>query len=176
MATTTQPRSTRRTDFVALLYTAADAMVAELLARMEQAGYGDVRQAHGCVFGNIAPDGMRLTELSELAGMTKQGVGEAVSDLERLGYAERVADPSDGRAKIIRLTGRGRDAQRAAFGIIADIERDWTERFGAERVEQARELLVDLTAPAESATAVAAPTGQPRSVQPAAEPLAASAA
>ncbi len=82
---------------------------------MEQAGYGDVRQAHGCVFGNIAEDGMRLTELSELAGMTKQGVGEAVSDLERLGYAERVADPSDGRAKIIRLTERGRAAQRAAL-------------------------------------------------------------
>jgi DNA-binding MarR family transcriptional regulator len=161
MATTTQPRSTRRTDFVALLYTAADAMVAELLARMEQAGYGDVRQAHGCVFGNIAPDGMRLTELSELAGMTKQGVGEAVSDLERLGYAERVADPSDGRAKIIRLTDRGQAAQRVAFAIIADIEREWAERFGAERVEQMRELLIDLVAPAE---------------QPSAAPLAVSAA
>ncbi len=140
------PTTTRRQDFVALLYTAADALVAELLARMEHAGYGDVRQAHGCVFGNIAPDGMRLTELAELAGMTKQGVGEAVSDLERLGYAERVADPSDGRAKIIRLTDRGRAAQRAAFEVISDIERTWTERFGAERVEAMRALLIDLTA------------------------------
>jgi len=166
MPTATEPtRSTQRTDFVALLYTTADAMVAQLLARMEQAGYGDVRQAHGCVFGNIAPDGMRLTELAELAGMTKQGVGEAVSDLERLGYAERVADPSDGRAKIIRLTDRGRAAQRVAFEVIADIEREWSERFGAERVEEMRALLIDLAAPA----------AQPRSELPrAAEPLAAS--
>ncbi len=141
------PTTTKRQDFVALLYTAADALVAELSARLEQAGYGDVRQAHGCVFGNLAPDGMRLTELAELAGMTKQGVGEAVSDLERLGYAERVADPSDGRAKIIRLTDRGRAAQRAGFEIIGVIESEWAQRFGAERVEEMRALLAELTAP-----------------------------
>ncbi|HTZ65202.1 MAG TPA: MarR family winged helix-turn-helix transcriptional regulator [Solirubrobacteraceae bacterium] len=137
----------RREDFVALLYNAADGLVAELLRRMDQAGYGDVRQTHGCVFGNIAADGMRLTELAELANMTKQGVGEAVSDLERMGYAERVADPSDGRAKIIRLTERGRAAQRAGFEIIAGIERDWVKRFGAERVRELRSLLLDLTEP-----------------------------
>jgi DNA-binding MarR family transcriptional regulator len=135
-----------RNDFVALLYTAADALVGDLTARMEEAGYGDVRGAHGCVFGNIEADGMRLTELAERAGMTKQAVGEAVSDLERLGYAERIADPSDGRAKIIRLTGKGSAAQRAAFAIIADLEAEWVERFGAERVEQMRSLLIDIVA------------------------------
>jgi DNA-binding MarR family transcriptional regulator len=135
-----------RTDLLALLYTAADALVGDLTARMEQTGYGDVRGAHGCVFGNIEPAGMRLTELAERAGMTKQAVGEAVSDLERLGYAERVADPSDGRAKIIRLTDEGSAAQRAGFAIIAELEAEWTERFGAERVEQMRSLLIDITA------------------------------
>jgi DNA-binding MarR family transcriptional regulator len=133
-----------REDFVALLYTAADALVGELTARMQAAGYGDVRGAHGCVFGNIEPDGMRLTELAERAGMTKQAVGEAVSDLEGLGYAERVADPSDGRAKIIRLSDQGSAAQRAGFAIIAELEADWVERFGAERVEQMRSLLIDI--------------------------------
>jgi DNA-binding MarR family transcriptional regulator len=77
--------------------------------------------------------------------MTKQAVGEAVSDLERLGYAERVADPSDGRAKIIRLTDAGSAAQRAGFSIIAELEAKWIERFGAERVEQMRSLLIDIT-------------------------------
>ena len=133
-----------REDFLALMYTVADGLVAELTQRMLAAGYGDVRGAHGCVFGNLRADGMRLTELAELAGMTKQAVGEAVSDLEGLGYAERVADPSDGRAKIIRLTERGRAAQRAGFDTIADIEREWTARFGEQRVEDMRSLLADL--------------------------------
>jgi len=130
---------------VALLFTAADGLVADLSQRMVQAGYADVRGAHGCVFGNLEPDGMRLTELAERAGMTKQAVGEAVSDLERLGYAERVADPSDGRAKIIRLTDRGHAAQRAGFEIIAEIESEWVKRFGPERVSEMRSLLIDIT-------------------------------
>jgi DNA-binding MarR family transcriptional regulator len=135
-----------REDLVALLFTAADRLVADLTERMQAAGYGDVRGAHGCVFGNITPEGMRLTELAELAGMTKQAVGEAVSDLEALGYAERLPDPSDGRAKIISLTEHGRDAQRAGFGLIAAIEREWADRFGAERVDSMRALLLDLVA------------------------------
>jgi DNA-binding MarR family transcriptional regulator len=133
-----------RQDFLALLYGAADALVAELTERMQAAGYGDVRGAHGCVFGNITGDGMRLTELAELAGMTKQAVGEAVSDLEELGYAQRVADPSDGRAKIIRLTERGQAAQHAGFELISEIENEWSQRFGAERVAAMRSLLIEL--------------------------------
>jgi DNA-binding MarR family transcriptional regulator len=140
--------TTHRTDLVALLYTAANGLVEELHTRLERAGYADIRHAHGCVFGNIEPDGMRLTELAERAGMTKQGVGEAVSDLERLGYAERVADPRDGRAKIIRLTERGHAARRMGFEIISAIEREWAADYGAERVAQARELLIDLVGPA----------------------------
>jgi DNA-binding MarR family transcriptional regulator len=136
----------RRQDLLALLYGAADALVAELTERMQAAGYGDVRGAHGCVFGNITGEGMRLTELAELAGMTKQAVGESVSDLEELGYAQRVADPSDGRAKIIRLTESGQAAQRAGFEIISEIEREWIERFGAERVTEMRSLLIELLA------------------------------
>ena len=135
---------TSREDFVALLYTAADGLVGELRERMAAAGYGDIREAHGCVFGNVAPDGMRLTELAELAGMTKQGVGEAVTDLERLGYAERVPDPDDGRAKIIRLTERGAAAQRVGFEAIAAIEREWVERYGAERIDGLRSILLEL--------------------------------
>jgi DNA-binding MarR family transcriptional regulator len=134
-----------REDFVALLFTAADSLVGELRARMAQAGYSDIREAHGCVFGNIAPGGMRLTALAERARMTKQAVGEAVTDLERLGYAERAADPSDGRAKIIRLTEHGAGAQRTAFQIIGELEREWIERFGAERVAAMRSLLLDIT-------------------------------
>ena len=130
----------------ALLYGAAVALTAELSARMKEAGYADVRGAHGCVFDNIEADGMRLTELAERAGMTKQAVGEAVTDLERLGYAERVADPGDGRAKIIRLTDRGHAAQRAGFQIIADIESEWAERLGAKRVRKMRSLLIDIGA------------------------------
>ena len=98
------------------------------------------------MFGNIDPDGSRLTDLAERARMTKQSVGEVASDLEQRGYVERVPDPSDGRAKIIRLTERGHEAQAIGRGLIDDIERDWAERFGDERVAALRDALEAITA------------------------------
>ena len=102
--------------------------------RLNEAGHPAIRQGHGCVFRFIHEGGSRLTELAESSGLSKQAVGEVVDDLEQLGYVERAQDPQDGRAKVIKLTERGADAQRTALGIFADIERDWADRYGAERV------------------------------------------
>src|SRR6187200_2763434 len=90
----------------------------ELAKRVEAAGLTDIRPGHGCVFGTIEPEGSRLTDLAFRANMTKQSVGEAASDLEARGYVERVPDPEDGRAKIIRLTERGREAQAIGRRLI----------------------------------------------------------
>jgi DNA-binding MarR family transcriptional regulator len=96
------------------------------------------------VFRFIDRGGSRLTELAERSGLTKQAVGEVVDDLEGLGYVERVADPGDGRAKIIRLTDRGSEAGEAALRIFADIERHWAERHGEERVAVLRDVLEEI--------------------------------
>ena len=94
------------------------------------------------MFGGIDPEsGSRLTELAERAMMTKQTVGEVVSDLEQRGYVERVPDPEDGRAKIIRLTSKGSEAYIAGRRLIDELERDWAERFGGDRVAALREVL-----------------------------------
>ncbi len=137
---------TRRIPLIRLLAEAFDDFSGELMRRVQAAGYTDVRPGHGCLFGNIDPEGSRLTELAERAHMTKQSVGEVASDLEARGYVERVPDPHDGRAKIIRLTERGREAQAIGRGLIDDIERDWAERFGAEHMAALREALEAITA------------------------------
>ena len=131
---------------IRLLDAGFDAFSEELARRVADTPYSDVRISHGCVFGNIEPDGSRLTDLAERAHMTKQSVGEVATELESRGYLERVPDPSDGRAKIIRLTERGREAQALGRGIIDDIEADWAERFGAERVAALRDALEAITA------------------------------
>jgi DNA-binding MarR family transcriptional regulator len=130
---------------VALLSQVRDAVAEELFARLTELGFAELRQAHGCVFANIDDGGSRLTELAERSGFTKQSVGEAVADLERLGFVERVRDPADGRAKIIQLTPHGRDALAASEEIFADIERRFTEEIGRERYAQFRQTLLDLS-------------------------------
>jgi DNA-binding MarR family transcriptional regulator len=137
---------TSRPPFIRLLDAAFDGFVTEMSKRVAASPYGDLRITHGCVFGNLDPEGTRLTDLAERAHMTKQSVGEVASDLEQMGYVERVPDPRDGRAKIIRLTERGRQAQALGREIIDDIEREWAERYGAERMAALREALETITA------------------------------
>jgi DNA-binding MarR family transcriptional regulator len=137
---------TPRPPFIALLDIAHDDFVRELSRRIATTEYSDIRVSHGCVFGTIDPEGSRLTELAERAHMTKQSVGEVADDLEHRGYVERVPDPNDRRAKIIRLTERGQEAREVGRGLIDDIERDWAERFGEERIAELREALEAITA------------------------------
>jgi DNA-binding MarR family transcriptional regulator len=131
---------------IRLLQNGFDAFAEEMTRRVAETPYSDIRITHGCVFGNIEPDGSRLTDLAERAHMTKQSVGEVTTELERRGYLERVPDPSDGRAKIIRLTERGRAAQALGFQLIDEIEQEWAERFGADRVAALRDALEAITA------------------------------
>ena len=131
---------------IRLLENGFDAFAEEMTRRVADTPYSDIRITHGCVFGNIDPDGSRLTDLAERAHMTKQSVGEVATELERRGYLERVPDPDDGRAKIIRLTERGREARALGFQIMDEMERDWGERFGVERVAALRDALEVITA------------------------------
>jgi DNA-binding MarR family transcriptional regulator len=114
---------------IALFRETARLMVEELVERLHAAGYHDHTAAHHPVFENIDRNGTRLTTLAARAGMTHQSMGELVRTLERRGYLERRSDPSDGRATLVLLTGRGREAVRRAVDEIAEIEADWLQRF-----------------------------------------------
>jgi DNA-binding MarR family transcriptional regulator len=131
-----------RLPMIRLLGVAFDHFSTELTQRVAAAGFADIRPGHGCVFGGIDPEnGSRLTDLADRAMMTKQSVGEVVSDLEKRGYVERVPDPDDGRAKIIRLTAKGRDVYLTGWQLNDEIEKQWAARFGEDNVAVLREAL-----------------------------------
>ena len=127
---------------IRLLGVAFDHFSTEHTQRVAAAGYPDIRPGHGCVFGGIDPDeGSRLTDLADKAMMTKQTVGEVVSDLERRGYVERVPDPEDGRAKIIQLTTKGRDVYLTGWQLNNELEQEWAKRYGEDQIAALREAL-----------------------------------
>jgi DNA-binding MarR family transcriptional regulator len=63
---------------------------------------------------------LRVSELAAREAMTQPGVTLLVNRLAEAGYAERVPDPTDRRATLVRITAAGRaalaerHAQRAA--------------------------------------------------------------
>ena len=114
-----------------------------LFARLAERGFDDLRPAHAQVFQHLTEDGLRLTQLAGAAGVTPQSMAALVDDLERLGYLDRVPDPRDRRAALIRPTDRGRAEVRAARQIIAELERSWASEVGKERFAA---LLEDIAA------------------------------
>jgi DNA-binding MarR family transcriptional regulator len=143
-------RDSHKADFwipmAGLFEIAKDAFFEDFRAELEQTEFADIRPTHGCVFRFVKGGGLRLTILAEMAGMTKQSVGEIVDDLEARGYVERVPDPDDKRAKIICLTERGERAQATGLALFAKVEKQWAKRYGPERIAQVRELLEEVAA------------------------------
>ena len=62
-------------------------------------------------------------------------------ELERLGYAERVPDPADGRAKLVRPTARAVAVQAEARAIIADLRKAWAAAMEPGELDQLEALL-----------------------------------
>jgi DNA-binding MarR family transcriptional regulator len=140
------PEPGRPPNIAELLHGPFQILVDELHERLAEAGYPDIRPAHGNVFGYIRKEGSRLTELAERAQLTKQTMGYLVDYLEERGYVERRPDPDDRRAKIVRLTDEGRELIGMAREIMGRIEARWAELLGEDSMEQLRELLTELNA------------------------------
>jgi len=125
----TERDSRRAITLIALLRRTSQQMVGELVERLHASGFPDHTAGHHPIFENLDPQGTRLTELATRTGLTHQSVGEFVDALEKRGYVERVVDPKDGRARLVRLTPRGRRAVTAAIREITTIEAEWLERW-----------------------------------------------
>ncbi len=144
---TTQPHTSgeHRVPLPTLLAQAKDLTVEQLHRQLHEEGFEGIRFRHGSVFRFVDPEGSRLTSLAERSGFSKQAIAEVVDELERFGYVERTADPSDRRAKLIRLTERGRAGQLAAARILGDMERLWARHFGQDTIDTLRRMLEEIT-------------------------------
>ena len=120
------------------------AMTDELMVRLAALGHPEVRAAHGAVFEFLDDAGTRVSVLADRARMTKQSMTELVAHLERHGYVERVPDPADGRAKLVRATDRGREVYAIARDAMRDVQERLDARLGAERMATLRELLQEV--------------------------------
>jgi DNA-binding MarR family transcriptional regulator len=123
-----------------LMFTAHRAMERRVLDAVATAGF-DITAAQARIFQRIGPAGTRLGELAEQAQVTKQTAGFLVDQLERAGYVERVPDPTDARARLVRIAERGRAAGEVAAAVVTEVEAEWAAHLGARRMAQLRDAL-----------------------------------
>jgi DNA-binding MarR family transcriptional regulator len=109
--------------------------------RFAERGHPEIRPPHDHVMQFLDDAGTRVSVLAQRAQITKQSMAELVAHLERFDYVERVPDPTDRRAKLVRATPRGRQLYAIAREVVAEIEADWTRRLGKAKMRQLRKLL-----------------------------------
>ena len=90
-----------------LLNNAVRRFEARVLELMTASGHVETRITHVSPTWNLDVEGTRLTELARRASMSKQAMGELVDQCVDLGLVDRIADPSDGRARIVMFTSAG---------------------------------------------------------------------
>jgi DNA-binding MarR family transcriptional regulator len=127
-----------------LLFIPYRALESRVFAALAEAGFDDVTPAQARVFQRIAPGGSRLTDLAEQAQITKQSAGFLVDQLERAGYVERVPDPADARARLVRMAARALAALPVAQAVVTEVEAEWAAHLGEQRMSRLRETLTAL--------------------------------
>ena len=108
------------------------------------AGITDITVAQARVAARIAPDGSRVSDLAEQARVTKQSAAFLIEQLEAAGYVERTPDPTDRRARLVRLTTRARRVAEVANAEVQRVLAEWADHVGEERLRQMHETLRDL--------------------------------
>lgn len=131
-----------------LLFIPYRALEERVLAAIAAAGFEDLTLAQARIFQRIDAEGSRITALAEQAHVTKQTASALVQALVAAGYVERVPDPRDARASLVRVAERGAAAVDVAAREIDRVEAEWRTALGTARYERlTRDLdaLRDLT-------------------------------
>lgn len=138
----TDPR--QRRELGILLFVANRALEKRAFDAVVAAGITDITLAQARIAARIAPHGSRVSDLAAQARVTKQSAASLVEQLEKAEYVERVPDPTDGRARLVRLTPRLQQVAAVANAEVVDVLAEWAEHIGEDRLQQLHEILRDL--------------------------------
>src|SRR6201999_3151362 len=97
------------------------------------------------VLGRTPLEGIRVTALADRTLMTAQALGTIVDVLVLTGYLERIPDPHDRRAKLLRPTEAGRRVHGIARRKLADLEDRWRHELGDRQWRELRSTLAILS-------------------------------
>jgi DNA-binding MarR family transcriptional regulator len=133
-STTAAPRAAAIDDVGFLLAKASQHFNELLLERFADRGYTEIRASFGSVLVPLFAAGdLRLGDIARASRLSKQAMTTLVHQCEQAGLVERERDPEDGRAFRVRLTARGRDFQRHAERVMADLDAQIAEALGTRK-------------------------------------------
>lgn len=131
-------------DIAPVIMQASRAQLAAMMRRLSSRGFEGLTPAFASIMPLLDATGMRSTILAQRAGVTKQAMSQMVRLLEARKYVELVRDPSDTRAKVVRLTKRGVTLRKACFDIRQELHATAAKALGKKNLEKLQEDLTKL--------------------------------
>ncbi|WP_243858342.1 MarR family winged helix-turn-helix transcriptional regulator [Mycobacterium sp. DL440] len=119
-------------------------MMRASLERSHSLGHTSLRPAHARLMVFLGWEGSRISDIARAQDVSKNAIGQLVDELVALGYVERVADPDDRRAKIVRYTQQGVDMMADAAAVGERLDTEIADIIGPRRLGQLRSTLADL--------------------------------
>lgn len=114
---------------------------------LHRRGFDDVRPVHGFAFARISAARATTSDLAAHLGVTKQAAAQLVDHLVDRGYLRREADPTDGRARLLVLTDRGRACTLAAEHAAGEVIRHWRDQLPSEQFDHLSTALQRIAVP-----------------------------
>ena len=133
-------------DIAPAIAAASRAMIAAMMVKVASNGFDDMTPAFAHLIPLLDATGARPTVLAQRAGITKQAISQLVRELEARGYLEQVPDPTDTRAKIVRLTKRGIQLRAACMGVRQQLQEIALAALGKVRLTRLRNDLQEVAA------------------------------
>lgn len=114
----------------------------ELLERLDAAGVDPITPAHTTVLAHLGSDtSLSIAELARRAGVTRQTMHRAVTQLVDEGLLTSTPGPGFPRSTLIGVTDAGSRRRVIALGILHDLEQVLCDRLGPDALTQLRESL-----------------------------------
>jgi DNA-binding MarR family transcriptional regulator len=126
---------------LALLQRGARWFSDELVERLAAAGVDPITPAHAAVLAHLDDRAVSIAELARRAGVTRQTMHRAVTQLVDEGLLVTAPGPGFPRSSLIGLSAAGRHRRDIASGILRDLERDLAARLGADTLAGVRAAL-----------------------------------
>lgn len=105
---------------------------------------GGLRPSHFRLLSHVPTKGITISELATSLAMTKQGVGQFVTQLQGTGHLEVTTDDADRRRRIVKRTTQGDQLTTDVSRTIAAVEQHWQQQVGDERYRAFRQVLEDI--------------------------------
>lgn len=125
-------RTQREKLLLRLLFRSTEAMNADMADRIRARGFPMFQPSFTSVLVHIDTEGTRVGVVARRMHVTRQGASQAIAQIEKLGFLQRLPDEEDRRATIVRHTAQGRQILTTAIEVMLEIEAEYRMALGTK--------------------------------------------